>query len=95
MDVIRRVGPEGNFLAEDHTRNLLKQEQWHPHFSNRDSAEVWKTKGGRSYEETVIQKAREVLKGHKPEPLPENVQRQIDQIAQKAEKTLGGVRFRA
>ena len=95
MDVIRRVGPEGNFLAEDHTRNLLKQELWHPHFSSRDSAEVWKTKGGRSYEETVIQKAREVLKGHNPEPLPENVQRQIDQIAQKAEKTLGGVRFRA
>ena len=95
MDVIRRVGPEGNFLAEDHTRNFLKQEHWQPHFSNRDNAEVWRMKGGRNYGETVTQKAKEVLSNHKPEPLPENVQRQIDQIAKKAEKVLEGVRFKA
>ena len=95
MDVIRRVGPEGNFLAEDHTRNFLKQEHWQPHFSNRDNAEVWMMKGGKSYGETVIQKAKEVLRNHRPEPLPENVQRQIDQIAQKAEKALKGIRFKA
>jgi len=66
-----------------------------PHFSNRDNPEVWRMKGAKSYGETVTQKAIEVLRGHKPEPLPENVQRQIDQIAQKAEKTLKGVRFKA
>jgi len=52
-------------------------------------------KGGKSYGETVIQKAKEVLRDHRPEPLLENVQREIGQIAQKAEKTLEGVRFKA
>ena len=95
MDVIRRVGPAGSFLAEDHTRNFLKQEHWQPRFSNRDNAEVWRMKGGKSYGETVTQKTREVLRNHKPELLPEKIRRQIDQIVQKAEKTLGSLRFKA
>jgi trimethylamine--corrinoid protein Co-methyltransferase len=59
MEVIRRVGPGGNFLSEEHTRNFLRQEHWRPPFANRDSSEVWLTKGGRDYRESSRRKPRD------------------------------------
>ena len=90
MEVIRRVGPGGNFFAEDHTLRFHRDEQWQPKFSNRDNAEAWQTKGGKSYGQIVTEKAREILRTHKPEPLSESVLNRLSQIAGKAEAELLG-----
>jgi trimethylamine:corrinoid methyltransferase-like protein len=52
-------------------------------------------KGGKGYREVVTQKAKEILKSHRPEPLPETVRRQIAAIAKKAEKALESFHFKA
>ncbi|NIS61679.1 MAG: trimethylamine methyltransferase [Proteobacteria bacterium] len=94
LEVIRRVGPGGNFLTEDQTLSLHRQEHWRPKFLNRDNPEAWMVKGSKTYGEIVTQKAIEILETHKPEPLPEDVSKQLEEIAKEAEKYLAGKHFR-
>ena len=93
VDVIQKVGPGGSFLTQKHTANHFRQELWQPEFSNRDTPKMWMGKGSKSYEETVIQKALDILETYQPEPLPEDVRRKIDEIARKAEGELADVQF--
>jgi trimethylamine--corrinoid protein Co-methyltransferase len=88
MDVIRQVGPGGNFLAEEQTVKLHRQEHWRPKFLNRDDPETWMKKGRKSYGEIVTQKAIEIMETYKPEPLRDNVRSALDEITRKADKTL-------
>lgn len=93
LDVIRQFGPGGNFLMDRRTRTLHRLEHWRPKLLNRDSPEIWKEKGGRSYAEAVTEKAREILATHRPEPLPEPVRRRIDEIAERAQLSLQDITF--
>jgi trimethylamine--corrinoid protein Co-methyltransferase len=93
MEVIRRVGPGGNFLAEEHTLRFFREEQWQPKFFNRDNVEVWQTKGRSGFGEIATEKAREILRTHKPEPLPGPMLDRLSQIARKAEVELPGMRI--
>ncbi len=95
IDVIRKVGPAGNFLTQRHTADHFRQELWQPRFSNRDTPRMWMEKGGRSYEEIVTQKAIEILATHQPEPLPEEIQQEINEIARRAESELADMQFAA
>ncbi len=88
MEVIRKVGPGGNFLAEDQTLRLHREEHWRPKFLNRDNPEIWMNKGSKRYGEVVTQKAIEILESHRPEPLSDDVCRVLDEISKKAEKNL-------
>lgn len=93
MDVIQKVGPGGNFLSEEQTLRLHLEEHWRPKFLNRDTFETWVEKGSNSYDEVARQKAIEILGSHKPEPLPADVCKNLDEILKKAEKTLGDKHF--
>jgi trimethylamine--corrinoid protein Co-methyltransferase len=93
IDVIREVGPAGNFLTHKHTSTHYRQELWQPKHLNRDSPRAWQEKGSKRYEEIVTQKAIEILETYAPEPLPENVQKKINKIASKAEKEMADMQF--
>lgn len=93
LDVIREVGPGGNFLTVMHTKTHFQQELWQPKFLNRDSPRAWAEKGGKTYQEVVTQKALDILETHQPVPLPEDVLRKINEIAKEAERELAGIQF--
>ncbi|MBE9507874.1 MAG: trimethylamine methyltransferase family protein, partial [Chloroflexi bacterium] len=93
VEVIQKAGPGGSFLSQRHTANHFRQELWQPQFSNRDTPKTWMGKGSKSYEETVAQKALDILETYQPEPLPEDVRRKINEIARKAEGELADVQF--
>ena len=95
MEVIQRVGPGGNFLTEEQTLRLHQEEHWRPRFLNRDDPETWIDKGSKSCQETVTQQALQILETHRPEPLPGDVSRALDDITKKAEKTLAGLHLGA
>jgi trimethylamine--corrinoid protein Co-methyltransferase len=90
LDVIRRVGPGRNFLAEDETLTFHREEHWRPMFLNRDDPETWMAKGSMTYGEKVVRKAIEILESHRPEPLPDEVRQTIDEIVKRAECSLTG-----
>lgn len=93
LDVIQKVGPGGSFVTQRHTANHFRQELWQPKHLNRDTPKSWAREGSKSYEETVTQKALDILETHRPEPLPEDVQRKVNRIAKRAETELADVRF--
>ena len=88
LDVIRQVGPGGNFLAEDQTVKFHRSEHWRPKFLNRRNLEMWTSKGKKTYGEVTVQKALDILETHKPEPLPDDVRQALQGITRKAEKSL-------
>ena len=95
LDVIREVGPGGNYLAEAHTVRHFRQELWQPTFLNHDNLDTWQQKGGRTYGETVIQRTLEILENHTPDPLPPDVHHKLETIVARAEEALADVQFKA
>jgi len=93
IDVIRRVGPGGNYLTEKHTLKHFRQELWQPKYMNRENPEAWSARGGERYEEIVTHKASQILATHQPEPLQEEITHELDKIVGAAEEKLGKISF--
>ena len=89
FDAIKQVGPRKNFMGLRHTLNHIKSEHYLPRLFDRTTYETWETRGAKDIRDVAREKAREILATHKPEPLPKDVQLEIDGIIQDAEKTYG------
>jgi trimethylamine--corrinoid protein Co-methyltransferase len=95
LELIDQIGPGGNYMAESHTAKNFRAELWRPKFMNRDTYDGWEEKGRLSYRKRVTCKAKEILALHNPAPLPEIVQKQLDEIARRADIELENVQFKA
>ncbi|MBN2124133.1 MAG: trimethylamine methyltransferase family protein [Deltaproteobacteria bacterium] len=85
LDVIRQVGPGGHFLGEKHTLDFFREEHWRPGLFNRENLSNWAKKGQKTLNEALIEKALEILKDHRPEPLSDGIRKDLDAIWQDAE----------
>jgi trimethylamine--corrinoid protein Co-methyltransferase len=67
LDAIRSVGPGGNFLSQKHTLKHMR-DIFIPQFMDRRPYNVWELKhdDGRDW---ALEKARNILNTHQPEPL--------------------------
>ncbi|MGD8505571.1 MAG: trimethylamine methyltransferase family protein [Candidatus Bathyarchaeota archaeon] len=88
LDVIRKVGLGGHYLAEKHTLNRFMKEHWMPKISDRRAYDLWKREGEKGIHDVAREKANEILATHKPEPLPKDVQKEISLILKRYEKFL-------
>lgn len=84
LDVIRNVGPGGNFLSQKHTLKHMR-EIFIPQFMDRRPYNVWEEKHDDS-RDWALEKARNILKTHQPEPLDPNVSRELKKIIAKVEE---------
>jgi len=80
LDVVRSVGPGGHFLGEKHTLDFFKQEHWRPSLFNRENLPNWIKKGSKTLDQKLVEKALEISKTHKPEPLSSTVSEELDRI---------------
>jgi trimethylamine--corrinoid protein Co-methyltransferase len=86
LDVIGAVGPRGHFLAQEHTRQRMR-EMWMPQLTHpgplRDGSPV----------PDIRLRARaeldRILAEHQPEPLPEAAQAELRAILESAARELG------
>lgn len=89
VDLIRRIGPGGSFMAEKHTRTYLqKGEILHPKLFNRQAIADWKSRGQMSARDEAKAKVKAIVQGHRVPPLPDEVNNQIDQILKQASSTM-------
>jgi len=88
VDIIRKVGPGGHFLAQRHTLEHYRMETWIPKISDKGNFETWLKMGSRPMNEVAKEKISEILATHKPEPIPEDVQKEIGEIVKRAEAEL-------
>jgi trimethylamine---corrinoid protein Co-methyltransferase len=89
FDAIKQVGPRKNFMGLRHTLNHIKAEHYLPRLFDRTTYETWASRGTKDIRDVAREKAREILSTHHPEPLPEEVQEELNAIIQNAEKTYG------
>jgi trimethylamine---corrinoid protein Co-methyltransferase len=88
LDVIRGVGPGGDYLSEEHTVRNFKRELWRPSVSNRLDPDTWIQAGRKSYQDLAREKALSILETHKVEALPGDVSARLAQIASQARADL-------
>ena len=86
VDIIKEVGPEGNFLAHKHTLKHIRDEIHMPNIFDRSAETTWIKAGRKATHQSAKEKAKKILKEHFAQPLPRDVQREISEIVKKAEE---------
>lgn len=79
VDAIKRVGPGGHFLEDEHTLKHFR-ENWKPGITDRQGYDTWKAKGATTMGQRAKDKVKDILENYKPEPLPETINKQLDEI---------------
>ncbi len=88
LDVVKQVGPGGNFLLEKHTLDFFRQEHWQPGIFNRKNLSNWIKDGQKKTDDKLLEKARAILAAHKPEPLAPDIKRELDRIWENAQRMI-------
>jgi trimethylamine--corrinoid protein Co-methyltransferase len=86
VDVIREVGPGGEFLMHAHTAKNFRKEFWFPRLISRERYDAWRAGGSKTLGDRVRLRVADVLAKHKVPPLPTDVDAGIDQILARADK---------
>jgi trimethylamine--corrinoid protein Co-methyltransferase len=89
-EVVNRVRPGGNYLAEEHTVEHFRKELWLPGPAwTRQSWDIWKSEGGGSMADRVKDEIDRIMATHKPEPIDEALAKEINHIVECAKRELG------
>jgi len=86
VDVIKEVGPEGNFLGHKHTLKHIRDELYLPTIFDRAPEAAWAKAGSKPIHQVAKEKAQKILKEHYPQPLPRDVQAKLSEIVKQAER---------
>ena len=84
VDVIAKLGPEGDFLTTDHTLTHYS-ERWYPTMFDRATYETWLEQGGEPFAIRARGAIDKLLEEHKAAPLPGNVVEKIKKIVSLAQ----------
>lgn len=76
-EVIREVGPGGNYMTHAHTLKFMRREFYLPQVSERDTLEKWRQKGALDARQRANRIAREILSKSPRSYLPDEVNRKI------------------
>jgi len=80
IDVIKTVGPAGNFLANDHTAEHFRKEFYIPNVADRWNRITWKERGSLDAHARAHKIAERILKEHRATPIEPKVQAEIRQM---------------
>ncbi|NLA26253.1 MAG: trimethylamine methyltransferase [Firmicutes bacterium] len=83
VKAIRRVGPGGSFLGDEHTVAHFR-DSWQPVLSDFNSFSTWKEGGSKTMGVRIKEKISRLLQAHRPIPLEDDVEDKIDRIIDRA-----------
>ncbi|MBW2123148.1 MAG: trimethylamine methyltransferase family protein [Deltaproteobacteria bacterium] len=86
LDLMDRVGPEGNYLAEDHTARHFRREFWFPRILDRYPYEAWMEEGGKTLAEKAHMEAERVFREHVPKALQPEIREALDETLEKGKE---------
>ncbi len=76
FDLIKEVGPGGNFVTAKHTRRYMRREHYQPTISDRNSRGDWENGGAKNTWERAAEKVKELL-ARDGYSLPADVRNQV------------------
>jgi len=87
-DVIQRVGPGGHFLGEKSTTANMRSGEWmFPRLGVHGAQESWEMAGKKNILEEAREKVENLLSTHKPLPLSDEVEKELDKIQKRANQS--------
>ena len=87
LDLINEIGPiPGYYLNTAHTRLWWKREQFIPEVADLLPYGEWQRKGKKGALDRARERMNEILETQQPVPLPEEQEKEIQRILQKAKK---------
>ncbi len=85
VDLFKKVGPGGHFLAEQHTIDHMHREQARSDLFDRQVRDSWEKSGAEDAAVRARKRAREILQDYQPEPLDRSVQARLSEIVEAGE----------
>ncbi|MFC2021415.1 trimethylamine methyltransferase family protein [Chloroflexota bacterium] len=76
FDLIKEVGPGGNFVTAKHTRHFMRNEHYQPSLSDRESRQDWETAGSQTNWEKASVIVKRILDSENYQ-LPAQIRKQI------------------
>jgi trimethylamine--corrinoid protein Co-methyltransferase len=76
FNLIKKVGPGGNFIAAKHTRRFMRREHFYTSLSDRNTRQEWEAKRSRSTWQRASRQVREIIASHQyslPQPVRQRV----------------------
>jgi len=86
MEIIKKVGIGGSFLAEPHTLKNMRKEIWYPRLFNRYDWGTWASKGHRDILKRSQENLDKLLKEYYPQPpvIDKGLENQLSKIEKEA-----------
>ncbi|WP_291319693.1 trimethylamine methyltransferase family protein [Desulfonatronospira sp.] len=85
LELIDKIGPGGEYLTHEHTLQHYK-EWFQPRLQDRSDYETWVREGKKTMNDRIKEETERILKEHQPEPIDDNIQKELQQIIDAAEK---------
>jgi trimethylamine--corrinoid protein Co-methyltransferase len=79
FDLMKKVGPGGHFLEEEHTLRHFR-EHHQSKLIDRRNYDGWVQAGAETMNDRIRESVHWILDHHEPEPLPEDVLRELDRM---------------
>jgi trimethylamine--corrinoid protein Co-methyltransferase len=79
LDVLGAVGPGGEYLSQRHTLDTMRR-LWLPRLFDRSEWSEWEAAGARGPREAARARVSEILEGHRPEHLKQEVDEEIRSV---------------
>ncbi len=87
IEVLTKVGHEGHFLGQKHTVDHFR-EMWQPIITDGSPYQTWKASGSKNAVDHARAKAKEILKTHQVDPLPNDVKKEFVKIIREGEENI-------
>ncbi len=88
VDLIKKVGPGGSYLAERHTMQWLYKEHFITDITDRRPGERWEADGKKTVVDRAREKVMRILKEHEVAPVAQDVAKGFDSIVRDADKDI-------
>ena len=87
LEVIMEVGHEGHYMGKKHTLDHFRQ-MWQPMVTDGQPYKLWKSAGAKGAVEHAREKAKEILRTHRPEPLAMDLKKELAALVAEAERSI-------
>jgi trimethylamine--corrinoid protein Co-methyltransferase len=88
VEDIAKVGAFGDFLSLDTTLKRMR-ELSQPEVLDRRVREDWEERGSHDLYDTCVAKARDIIREHRPEPVPDDVAARVHAIVEETDRAAG------
>jgi trimethylamine--corrinoid protein Co-methyltransferase len=85
VDIIKSVGPGGDFLMQDHTMKYMRTLPSVPNLIDRGNRENWLASGEKGLAEKAAERAAEILANHKPVPLSDEATSALRSVVEESD----------